>query len=457
MGQNGPCNFYCHQCKSGTHISSEEYTCSSCGSGFIEKYGENGADGSREEGATSSSDEPLALEHNYGGEHEVFGPNSMNEQIFAQAMGPNGIHGQRGNGSGPMVIRTIRRAQGPTGGTHSGGPEGTSTSVDDDDGPGDHLPHSLISIMCSIPGYAEEVRRRGGFGAIMAQLLDQIQNAGPPKMEKEDITGLPTISITQEHIDHKEQCSICMDEFELDESVNQLRCDHFFHKDCIKPWLELHATCPVCRKPQNDAAEAHCRQEQQNEVSSENDSNVNVSSSQFLISDIDENDSPVFDGLTTQDSAPTTTSNTPQIHTNSSTLSATRENRPNMRYFAITFNPVRGSQTSPSTRSLRNQSIFGFPTQSSTSNVNLNQSNASSQPTSSASEANGEENIGAQSSIPSLQDVCSSRSTEIGENRNSRAPSGSRSSELHPSADSSSGNSSKRLDTTGYNLSKSAP
>lgn len=60
--------------------------------------------------------------------------------------------------------------------------------------------------------------------------------------------------------DQKAQCSVCWEDFKLDEMVNQLQCEHIFHNECITPWLELHATCPVCRKPQNEAAAAHSRQ-----------------------------------------------------------------------------------------------------------------------------------------------------------------------------------------------------
>lgn len=54
--------------------------------------------------------------------------------------------------------------------------------------------------------------------------------------------------------DQKLQCSVCFDDFALSEEVRRLNCDHHFHQPCIVPWLELHSTCPVCRKPQNDAA-----------------------------------------------------------------------------------------------------------------------------------------------------------------------------------------------------------
>lgn len=32
------------------------------------------------------------------------------------------------------------------------------------------------------------------------------------------------------------------------ESVSRLECDHIFHANCITPWLQLHATCPICRR-----------------------------------------------------------------------------------------------------------------------------------------------------------------------------------------------------------------
>lgn len=59
------------------------------------------------------------------------------------------------------------------------------------------------------------------------------------------------------------QCSVCWDDFKVDESVRQLRCEHIFHKDCIVPWLELHATCPVCRQPLTEDAKAHAERQDQ--------------------------------------------------------------------------------------------------------------------------------------------------------------------------------------------------
>ena len=48
-------------------------------------------------------------------------------------------------------------------------------------------------------------------------------------------------------------CGICMESFEEDEktalvayhTINQ--ASHSYHRDCIKPWLDNHSTCPTCR------------------------------------------------------------------------------------------------------------------------------------------------------------------------------------------------------------------
>ena len=43
-------------------------------------------------------------------------------------------------------------------------------------------------------------------------------------------------------------CTICMSEFENDETVKILPCKHYFHPACIQEWLTIHNhTCPVCR------------------------------------------------------------------------------------------------------------------------------------------------------------------------------------------------------------------
>jgi hypothetical protein len=44
-------------------------------------------------------------------------------------------------------------------------------------------------------------------------------------------------------------CSICIDEFEGGERLTLLpRCQHAFHKDCIRPWLmERQGCCPLCK------------------------------------------------------------------------------------------------------------------------------------------------------------------------------------------------------------------
>ncbi|XP_038883202.1 E3 ubiquitin-protein ligase RING1-like [Benincasa hispida] len=45
-------------------------------------------------------------------------------------------------------------------------------------------------------------------------------------------------------------CSICLGEFQDDESLRLLpKCSHAFHVPCIDTWLRSHKNCPLCRAP----------------------------------------------------------------------------------------------------------------------------------------------------------------------------------------------------------------
>ena len=42
-------------------------------------------------------------------------------------------------------------------------------------------------------------------------------------------------------------CSICLEPFHKKNSIIILSCDHKFHENCIKLWLNKDNSCPLCR------------------------------------------------------------------------------------------------------------------------------------------------------------------------------------------------------------------
>lgn len=72
------------------------------------------------------------------------------------------------------------------------------------------------------------------------------------------------MEITQQQVDAKLQCSVCWEDFLFKEMVHQLPCLHVYHETCIKPWLELHGTCPICRQNLAGDEQNNADNEQQN-------------------------------------------------------------------------------------------------------------------------------------------------------------------------------------------------
>lgn len=44
-----------------------------------------------------------------------------------------------------------------------------------------------------------------------------------------------------------ENCSICFEKNDCDDTLILTKCDHVYHYKCLKEWVDLNKTCPLCR------------------------------------------------------------------------------------------------------------------------------------------------------------------------------------------------------------------
>jgi Ring finger domain len=91
------------------------------------------------------------------------------------------------------------------------------------------------------------------------------ENLGDVKTErwkfiaKEQIDQLPLIRFDPDQQKSEEEtndcdvkCLICQYDYEKDESLRRLPCNHCFHQECVDEWLRAHDSCPYCKKPIHD-------------------------------------------------------------------------------------------------------------------------------------------------------------------------------------------------------------
>jgi len=52
-------------------------------------------------------------------------------------------------------------------------------------------------------------------------------------------------------------CPICLDIFVSDDAITATTCSHTFHTHCLRAWLGLRRTCPLCRVDLVVAAPSH--------------------------------------------------------------------------------------------------------------------------------------------------------------------------------------------------------
>lgn len=72
----------------------------------------------------------------------------------------------------------------------------------------------------------------------------------PPPPPPWLISDLSVMKMTEELLSDwkSHQCSICIDNFEVNQMVRLTPCNHLYHSDCLLRWLDLHKSCPICRR-----------------------------------------------------------------------------------------------------------------------------------------------------------------------------------------------------------------
>ncbi|XP_021907837.1 NEP1-interacting protein 1 [Carica papaya] len=76
---------------------------------------------------------------------------------------------------------------------------------------------------------------------------------GSKGLTGDSVEKIPKIKITSHNnVDgcgEKVCCSVCLQDFQLGETVRSLpHCHHMFHQPCIDKWLLRHGSCPLCRR-----------------------------------------------------------------------------------------------------------------------------------------------------------------------------------------------------------------
>lgn len=75
-----------------------------------------------------------------------------------------------------------------------------------------------------------------------------IKNSFNSCKEKYNILKIPVYKITGNDNLLLDECSICLDKYEINDKIISLNCNHKFHKNCLKLWISKNNTCPQCRE-----------------------------------------------------------------------------------------------------------------------------------------------------------------------------------------------------------------
>jgi E3 ubiquitin-protein ligase RNF115/126 len=274
VDSQGPIMGFCHQCDRQVLIDRVNFVCSVCGGGFIELFEINDQNATNRQATTPSSESnlnrPMISQIRIEGANEnllpllfpgllnplqnAFQSNNSFQQhqspnpvsFFSSLLGsnlPNQQQQQQQNlprqGESPRVQLIVPGEQFDL--------YGVINSVFNEliDPQNRTQPNQfqfqlpnirMIHMHGDIRDYAWGAN---GLDTIITQLLNQLENSGPPPASQDQLKNLPEVVINQNDVNNSVQCAICMEDFNLNDKAKKLPCKHLFHEPCIVEWLKL--------------------------------------------------------------------------------------------------------------------------------------------------------------------------------------------------------------------------
>eukprot|EP01049_Picozoa_sp_SAG25_P005199 SAG25_NODE_347_length_9358_cov_86.358315_8_plen_335_part_00 len=102
----------------------------------------------------------------------------------------------------------------------------------------------------------------GGGGDAAATFVAEAMNAqgggGAPRTHPASqaaIRALKSGTCTEASGTPSDPCPVCQEAFATGDQWLRMPCGHFYHGDCLTPWLKEHNTCPTCRQEIEEEAE----------------------------------------------------------------------------------------------------------------------------------------------------------------------------------------------------------
>lgn len=73
------------------------------------------------------------------------------------------------------------------------------------------------------------------------------ENVSDDENEKNPIKYEGRIKRFENEPGDEKDCSICFDQYRINDEIALTKCNHYFHVTCIEKWLGHAYNCPVCR------------------------------------------------------------------------------------------------------------------------------------------------------------------------------------------------------------------